>query len=90
MLNRKKFSRFSDFLSNAQILLTEIEHRGTTFFPSVRIDLLNDKDDNKLLELAESSGADFLITGNLNDFTMPFYKQTKIISPKDYYEAHVR
>ncbi len=32
------------------------------------------------------SKADFLITGNTNDFIMTDFKGTKIVNPKDYWE----
>jgi len=50
--------------------------------------IVSDKDDNKILELADECGADFIITGNTNDFTFPLYKQTKIVTPKDYWENY--
>jgi len=50
--------------------------------------LLGDKDDNMLLELAHESRANFLITGNTNDFTISKYKETLIVSPKDYWENY--
>jgi predicted nucleic acid-binding protein len=45
-------------------------------------------DDNKILELADECGADFVITGNSKDFTFPLYKQTKIVTPRDYWETY--
>nr|AGS53598.1 hypothetical protein [uncultured bacterium contig00070] len=56
--------------------------------PTSNIDLLSDKDDNMFLELAEESEADFLITGNINDFTISEYKKTLIVTPKQYWENH--
>jgi predicted nucleic acid-binding protein len=41
-----------------------------------------------LLELADICSADFLITGNVNDFTFPKYKETKIITPKEYWDNY--
>lgn len=38
------------------------------------------------LELADISKADFIITGNTNDFTMQIYNQTRILTPKEYWE----
>jgi hypothetical protein len=38
-----------------------------------------------ILELADECLADFIITGNTNDFTFPTYKQTKIVTPKEYW-----
>ena len=88
VLNRKKFSKFPDFIVNAQALLASIEDIAKTYKPSVKLNILSDKDDNKLLELAEVSKADFIITGNTNDFTIPNYKGTKIVTPKQFWEAY--
>ena len=46
---------------------------------------IEDKDDNKILELADTCEADYIITGNTNDFTFPTYKNTQIVNPKDYW-----
>jgi len=43
----------------------------------------------KLLELAETCGADFLITGDTNDFTITEFKGTKIVSPKKYWTEYM-
>jgi predicted nucleic acid-binding protein len=40
-----------------------------SFFPTVKVDLIPDLNDNKILELADECEADFIITGNTNDFT---------------------
>jgi predicted nucleic acid-binding protein len=40
-----------------------------------------DEPDNRLLELADISKADFIITGNTNDFTMEIYNKTRIVTP---------
>jgi len=40
------------------------------------------------MELAEVSSADFLITGDVNDFTMSQFKETKIVTPKAYWENY--
>ena len=86
VLNREKFSRFSDFHARAQTLLTDLESRALKFSPSIKIDIIADDPDNRLLELAETCQADYIITGNTNDFTMTEYKGTKIVSPKDFFE----
>ena len=86
VLGRKKFDRFSDFQARAQTMLTDIEKIALKFNPTIRVDLLVDEPDNRLLELAETCGADYLITGNINDFVMADYKGTVIISPKDFFE----
>ena len=89
VLSRPKFARFPDFFNNAKSLLADIETKAKRFTPNIKIDLISDKDDNMILELAESCLADFIITGNTNDFTFPAYKQTKIVHPKEYWENHI-
>ncbi|MCF8371824.1 MAG: hypothetical protein K9H64_09390 [Bacteroidales bacterium] len=58
------------------------------FIPTEKIEIILDVDDNKLLDLAIESKADYLITGNSNDFTMSEFKGTKIVNPKDYWEKY--
>jgi putative PIN family toxin of toxin-antitoxin system len=86
VLNREKFSKFPEFMALAQILLAEIERIAIKYYPEVKLEIIRDLDDNKLLELAETCEADFLITGNSSDFTMREYKSTKIVTPKEYWE----
>ncbi|GAB3337039.1 hypothetical protein GCM10027299_47700 [Larkinella ripae] len=86
VLNREKFARIPDFHARAQILLVDIESYSLSFEPTKTIDLIHDEADNRLLELAETCLADYLVTGNINDFTMTDYKGTKIVSPKDFFE----
>ena len=86
VLNREKFSRFLNFHARAQTLLADIESRSLKFEPTKTVKIINDEADNRLLELAEICSANYLVTGNTNDFTMNDYKGTKIISPKDFFE----
>lgn len=88
VLSRPKFSKFPDFASKAKDVLTEIVLKAHFYYPTVKLDLLSDKDDNMILELADESKADFIITGNTNDFTLSEFKNSKIINPKDYWEIY--
>jgi predicted nucleic acid-binding protein len=36
-------------------------------------------------KFAIACSADFIITGNTTDFTFPVYKNTKIVTPKEYW-----
>ncbi len=85
VLQRPKFAIYHDFVSKAESLLAEIESKAVMFIPLISIDILSDKDDNKILELADVCEADYIITGNTNDFTFPIYKRTQIVSPKDFW-----
>lgn len=88
VLSREKFSKFQDFFTRAEMLLVDIESKSMKSYPTVKLNLITDKDDNMILELADECMADFVITGNSTDFTFPIYKQTKIVTPKEYWELH--
>jgi uncharacterized protein len=88
VLRREKFARFHDFFSRAEALLVEIETKATMFNPKIRLNLISDADDNMVLELADECIADFVITGNTTDFIFPTYKETKIVTPREYWENH--
>ena len=86
VLNREKFAKFPDFQTIAQTLLSNVRTFGFLFTTNTKVDLIRDEPDNRLLELAETCKAQYLVTGNTNDFTMPEYKGTKIVSPKEFFE----
>ena len=87
VLARPKFFKFHDFFIRAEALLVEIETKATKYAPTIKLDLISDADDNMILELADECLADVVITGNSTDFTFPIYKQTKIVSPKEYWDS---
>lgn len=88
VLARPRFSKFTDFFIRAEGLLAEIAEKAIKFDPKIKLDLISDKDDNMILELADECAAEFIITGNTKDFTFPEYKQTKIVTPKEYWEQY--
>ena len=88
VLKRNKFSKYPDFAAKAESLLVHIESHAENFSPKRRIKLIGDVEDNKFLETAFESKANFLITGNTNDFTMKKYKTTKLVTPKEYWENY--
>jgi putative PIN family toxin of toxin-antitoxin system len=88
VLSREKFSKFQDFFLRAEALLVDIESKSVKYFPTIELTLISDDDDNMILELADECLADFVITGNTTDFTFPTYKQTRIITPREYWENY--
>ncbi len=88
VVSRPKFSKFHDFLIRAELLLSQIETLSDKFSPKHRVEVISDEDDNRFLELATESKADFIITGNVNDFSFPIYNKTGIVTPKEYWENH--
>jgi len=88
VFRRPKFATYYDFVGKAESLLADIEAKSVMYFPTVAIDLLSDKDDNMILELADTCSADYIITGNTTDFTFSNFKNTKIVTPKEYWFIH--
>lgn len=88
VLKRKRFGKYPDFVSNAETMLADIEAKSKKFFPKKKLTVIKDEGDNKLLELAEECKANFLVTGNTNDFTMKKFKKTQIVTPENYWNNH--
>tara|TARA_R110002049_G_scaffold306093_1_gene503977 strand:+ start:523 stop:933 length:411 start_codon:yes stop_codon:yes gene_type:complete len=88
VLGRPKFARFADFKTNADFLIARISEMSEIHEPINKLKIIKDEPDNRLLELADISKADFIITGNTNDFTMEMYKETRIVTPKEFWEEY--
>ncbi|MCL2688580.1 MAG: putative toxin-antitoxin system toxin component, PIN family [Chitinispirillia bacterium] len=85
VLCREKFCKYRDFFLRAESIISFVKKEALMYSPKIKLDVISDKDDNKILELADESNADFIVTGNTNDFTLPQYKNTKILIPRDYW-----
>ncbi len=88
VLSRPKFVRYHDFFAKAESLLADIEAKSSKYHPKNKFDMLSDKDDNMILELAYECSADFIITGNTNHFTFSNFHKTIILSPREYWIHH--
>ncbi len=88
VLHRERFLKFENFSKNADSLLRDIDVVAIYYQPFTTLTIIKDASDNKFLELAEACRADFLITGNTNDFTFSEYKSTKIVTPKQFWEDY--
>lgn len=86
VLARPKFAKFADFKTNADFLIARLSEISETYEHKNKIEIIKDEPDNRLLELADISKADFIITGNTNDFTIQIYNKTRILTPKEYWE----
>ena len=86
VLARPKFAKFLDFKTNADFLIARLSEIATIYEPKSTLNIIGDEPDNRLLELAQTCEADFIITGNTSDFIMETFGKTKIISPKEYWE----
>ncbi len=88
VLSREKFSRFKNFLENAATVLKELNNIGYYYETSQKVDVISDESDNKFLELAIESAANYLITGNTQDFNFNAFHQTEIVTPRQYWEIY--
>ena len=70
VMNREKFSKFIGFNTKADR----------------KVEVLTDTSDNKFLELAAVSSADYLITGNTLHFQITEFEYTRILTPRKYWD----
>ncbi len=85
VFNRGKFMKYPAFKSNANIVLNKLREISIYYETDRRIEILTDPSDNKFLELASVSSADYLITGNTVDFQIKEFEYTQILTPREYW-----
>lgn len=85
VLNREKFTKYTNFKSKADIVLNKLREISTYYETKRKIEILSDTSDNKFLELAAVSSADYLITGNILDFQITEFEYTRIQTPREYW-----
>lgn len=88
VLGRDKFNRFPNFKSKADVVLTKLNEISSLYKADRKVEVLIDTSDNKFLELAAVSSADYLVTGNTLDFTIKEFEYTKIVTPREYWDNH--
>lgn len=88
VLHRDKFTRFADFRRNADLVLLRLDELAFRVTPTQRITMLSDADDDQFLEAAVAGQADYLITGNTNDFTLSIIQTTRIVTPAEYWQNY--
>lgn len=87
VMNREKFSRFPNFKKNGDVVLNKLQEISKFYNTNRKVEVLTDTSDNKFLELAAVSSADFLITGNTQDFHITEFEYTKILTPREYWNS---
>ncbi len=85
VLNREKFTKYTNFKTKADIVLNKLHEISTYYETNRKIDIISDASDNKFLELAAVSSADYLITGNTLDFQITEFEYTRILTPREYW-----
>ncbi len=86
VFNRDKFLKFPNFKSKSDVVLAKFKDLPTYYNRNIKIDLLTYASDNKFLEFASVSIADFLITGNTTHFILSKFENSKIVTPRNYWD----
>ena len=86
VMNREKFVKYTNFKTKADIVLNKLREISKFYKTDRKIDILTDTSDNKFLELAAVSSADYLITGNTLDFDITEFEYTRILTPREYWD----
>lgn len=55
--------------------------------PGVRVDILRDEEDNRLLEVADETGADFVVSGDAALLELRRWHATGVVTPRDFLAA---
>ena len=84
VLGYQKFQKIPNFTTDAASIILRLSEFAVYCTVSENFDLIKDLPDNRFLELAAVSSAEYLVTGNSNDFDFPSFFETKIISPADF------
>ncbi|MCA0363605.1 MAG: putative toxin-antitoxin system toxin component, PIN family [Bacteroidetes bacterium] len=76
--------------AQTELILETIKERVSVVHPSNSIpDACRDKDDNHVLQLAEYIQADYIITGDKDLLILESFLQTKIESPRDFFNQFI-
>lgn len=88
VLNRDKFANFVNFKTKAEVVLNKMREISSFYRINTKVEVLTDTSDNKFLELAAVSSADYLVTGNTLDFTITKFEYTRIVTPREYWDDY--
>ncbi len=72
---------------NEKEILRAIETNSTILKPKLRLHVVKeDADDNKILECASASGAEFIVSGDKHLLKRGRFRKTRILSPKEFFD----
>ena len=79
----KKFSLQQEAMNK---IIEALDTYSQKYIPTQKVTLCKDPQDNFLLELADEAKADYLVSGNKLVLALKEYKNTKIISPREFFD----
>lgn len=77
----RKFDRNAEELARVAIFFSEL---GKLVSPKIKLKILSDEPDNRILECAVAGHADIIVTGDRTMLRLSEYKKVKIIALKDF------
>ena len=83
ILNKLK-NKFLLSKESLAIIENALDAKSQKFVPKTKLNICSDPEDNFLLELAEESKVDFIVSGDKKVLVLKKYKNTKIISVKSF------
>lgn len=82
--------RFPKIVSELPLILKRIRKRSKKVQPKVSLDIVRDKDDNRVLEAAVEGGCDYIITGDKDLLVLKQFKDTKIVTAEQFLREEVK
>jgi len=82
VLSREKFRKYPEFVTKAEIVLNKLYELSIKYIPSIKLAVIADEPDNRILELAITAKADYIVTGNTRDFKFSQYEGVKVVTPE--------
>jgi len=84
VISRKKFSFSEEQIFNAVKQILEI---AEIIIPQHKLNVVQeDIDDNKILECATESNADFIVSGDPHLLNLKYYKNIKIVNATEFFD----
>lgn len=77
----QKFNFSQEMIKKIQVQILYLFH---LVYPSKTVDVVRDRDDNRVIEVALESGSLVIITGDKDLLILKKYKNILIVSPKDF------
>ena len=80
----KKFTKLTPHL---QLIETKIKKTFHIVHPKVSLNIVRDKDDNRVLEAAIQGNCHFIITGDKDLLDLNIYQEIKIVNSEEFLRA---
>lgn len=83
-LRRTLINKFGHSPEQTDLMISYIRNHLILVRPVEVIDVLRDKDDNRVLEAAMAGGCSFIVTGDKNLLALGQYQSVKIVTPRQF------